>query len=125
MLDEPAGGLADGLARGGEIAEGAPDERAVNSSESPAASTVTLPATGAVIGGAVPDVVSVSGPLCGMAAAGDVKCRQIAVPALVPSVSWVVSPAVSVTLAAFSWVRSATAAGGRVTVILVPVGLIG
>jgi hypothetical protein len=78
-----------------------------------------------VIEGAVPDAVSVSGPLRGMAAADDVKCCQIAVPALVPSVTWVLSPAVSVTVAAFSRVRSATAAGGRVTAILVPVGLSG
>ena len=74
--------------------------------------------------GAAPDAVSISGPR-GMAAAGDLRSRQITVAWLVASVTVVPRLAVSVTAAACSRARSATAARGRVTAIPVPVGWIG
>jgi hypothetical protein len=78
-----------------------------------------------------------------MAVTGDLRPRQIAVTCLVPSVILVLRLAVSFTSAGFgratraiparsrvramrvSRARSATAARGRVTAILVPVGWIG
>jgi len=60
-----------------------------------------------------------------MAVAGDLRSRQITATCLVPSVTLVLRLAVSVTAAAFSRARSATAARGRVTAIPVPVGWIG
>jgi hypothetical protein len=60
-----------------------------------------------------------------MADAGDLKFRQVEVADLVPSLTPVLRPAISVTAAAFSLARSAAAAGGRLTVILVPAGWIG
>src|SRR5579859_3465375 len=87
-----------------EVLPGVPDGRlgptlsvAVNSSESPAAETVTRPGELAVTGAAAPAVVSVRGPRCGMAVAGDRKCGQSTVTDLVPWAAVVVRLAVSVT----------------------------
>src|SRR5215469_5384366 len=118
MLDGAAG-LLDGLAWLPLAV------RAVNTRDRPPAVTVTSPAATAVTGGAEPDAVSVRGPLREMAVADDLRSRQIAVVCLVPSVTSVLRLAVSVTAAAFSRARSATAARGRVIAIPVPVGRIG
>src|SRR5215831_2720474 len=124
MLDGAAG-LLDGLA---VVLDGLAwlpfAGRAVNSSDRPPAVTVTSPAA-AVTVGAAPDAVSVTGPPREMAVAGDLRSRQGAVACRVPSATLVLRLAASVTAAAFSRARSATAARGRVTAIPVPVGRIG
>ena len=97
----------------------------LNSSESPAAETVTWPEEPAVTGAAAPEAVSFRGAFRGTATAGDLKSRQCAAADLVLSVTLVLSPAVSVTAPACSPLKPATALGGSVTVILLPVGRIG
>ena len=121
-----AAGLLDGLAGVLDVPACLPlAGRAVNSSDRPTAVTLTPPGELTVTGGVGPDAVSVSGALREMAVAGDLRSGQIAVACLVPSVTFVVRLAVSVTAAAFSRPRSATAPRGRVTVVPVPVGWIG
>src|SRR5260370_42094778 len=110
-LDGPAGRPAAGAV--------------VNSSDSPSAVNVIWPATTPETPGAAPDVVTRSGPVRGMAIAGDVNPRQSRVADLGPSLTRVLSAAVSVTVDACSPARAATAACGNVKVIPVPVGRIG